>query len=177
MWRKYTHCLSMGKSLRAAEFWQVTLQRPWQGQSSSKGRGRIWQGRLPSLPISDKRTKAHLAFSTIQSSTRSCYKLKAPATQTVFKTGSQFIFMKDLSIWLGAMLQTPRSAWWEAASMLYRKEKPTPWHARGLPSLPWACFFSSMVHISTRTPAGESCCASLIYTIKLAKTCLSFMLF
>lgn len=126
MWRKYTHCLSMGKSLRAAEFWQVTVQRPWQGQSSSKGRDKVWQGRLPSFPISDKQTKAPLAFCTIQSSTRSCYKLKAPATQTVFKTGSQFIFMKDLSIWLGAVLQTPRSARWETASCYTEKRNPLP---------------------------------------------------
>lgn len=57
-----------GESLSAAEFWQVTIQWPWQGQSSGKGRGRVWRGRLPSFLISSKRTKAHLAFSTIQSS-------------------------------------------------------------------------------------------------------------
>lgn len=103
-------------------------------------------------------------------------KLKAPATQTVFKTSSPFIFVEDLSIWLEAMLQIPRSAWWETASMLNRKEKPTPWCARRWPSMPWACFFSFMVHTSTKIPGGENCSASLTYTIKLVKSCLSVML-
>lgn len=132
--------------------------RAW-GQSGSKGRTGSDRADLQASHP-DKLTKAHLASSAIPSST-------TPAAN------QQLLLHKLFLGWVlnsasGAIKPSGsglRSKYLKARAArnclrVNQKTETRPWRARGLPLLPGACFFSSMVHISTRIPGGKSCSAT-----------------
>lgn len=155
-----------GGSPSAAEFWWVTTQCSWKGRSNSKDRGAVWQGRLPSFHIYNRQMPTWLSL--LFNHPPFMLKTESSCNANCFENWFSIYFHKSFTH--QAEGQIPQSTWWETDSMLYRKEKPTPWHSRRQPLIPWACFFLLYsAHLYKKTSGGESCSASLIFIIKLGK--------